>query len=499
MSAKRIAVGGLLFEGNTFSKVRTELIDFQNKYLVVGDAMISALRDTNVEVAGAFSSIEAAGFEIAPLMATHGGAGGRVSAACYAELKRMLMDRLRSVGPVDGIYLALHGAMICEGEDDAEGDILSSVRAVIGDLPLAVSCDMHAHITKRMIDSCSVLVGYQHYPHDDTFETGARAAGLLVRAVNGVIAPTIGVRKIALVSPAFSHGTREPGPMRDIYRWSRGVEAAGGALALSYFPVQPWLDLEDVGFTAVAVTDGRAEEAASVALDLAELAWKKREQFEAAGTEAKAALEEGLAVVGQPIILSDASDCAGAGAAGDSARMLDVYLRSGIEAPLLIHVVDAEIVDAAWLAGVGAAITGQLGSKIDRSYGPPLPIEGTVMRLFHGDFTYAGGLLGGVQASMGRSALIAVRNAMVVVSSHSAYEYADEHFRAAGQDVRDFKFVVVKNPMNFKQAYAWAPMRVLVNLPGASTSDLRNIPWRRAKRPFFPLDDQEAPIFRPWS
>jgi microcystin degradation protein MlrC len=496
MCVKRIAVGGVLYEGNTFSKVRTELVDFEHKYLVVGYAMIDALGNTNVEVAGAFSAIDAAGLEIVPLIATHGGAGGRVTSECYTELKGLLIERLRSVGPIDGVYLALHGAMICEGEDDAEGDILSSVRAVIGDIPLSVSCDMHAHITKRMIDTCSILVGYQHYPHDDTFETGARAAGLLVRTVKGEITPTIGMRKVALVSPAVSHGTREPGPMRDIYRWSRGVEASGRALALSYFQVQPWLDIEDTGFAAIAVTDGRPEDAAGVALELAQLAWKKRRGFEAAGTEPKAALEEGLATVGQPIILSDASDCVGAGAAGDSARMLEAYLQSGIVASLLIHIVDPEIVDAAWRVGAGAIVEGHLGSKIDRSYGPPLPIEATVTHLFLGDFTYAGGLLGGVNASMGRSAVIAFRNAVVLVSSHSAYEYADEHFRAAGLDVRDFKFVVVKNPMNFKQAYAWAPKRLLVNLPGASTSDLRNIPWRRAQRPFFPLDDQEAAIFR---
>jgi microcystin degradation protein MlrC len=496
MGRKRIAVGGLLFEGNTLSRVRTELVDFQNKYLVVGDAMIGALANTNVEIAGAISAISAAGWSVAPLIATHGGAGGRVTAECYTELKALLLDGLRSAGAIDGVYLALHGAMICEGEDDAEGDILRAVRAIIGDIPLSISCDLHAHITPRMVDACSIIVGYQHYPHDDTFETGARAAGLLVRAVKGEIKPTMSMRKVAMLSAPFSHGTREPGPMRQLYRWRCGVESSGRALALSYFPVQPWLDFEDTGFAAVAVTDDQLDAAADLALELAELAWAKRHEFEAAGVEAKAALEEGLATEGQPIILSDASDCVGAGAAGDSARMLQSYLQSGIDAPLLVHVVDPEIAGLAWSAGVGAAISGYLGNKIDPSYGAPLPIDGMVTHLFEGDFTYAGGLMGGVRASMGKSAVIAVKSAVVVVSSYSAYEYADEHFRAAGQDVRNFKFVIVKNPMNFKQAYASAPKRVLVNLPGPSTSQLRNVDWRRVQRPCFPLDDQDAPIFR---
>jgi microcystin degradation protein MlrC len=496
MSVKRIAIGGLLFEGNTLSKVRTELIDFQNKYLVSGHDMIGALAKTNVEIAGAICTVNSAGFEVVPLIATHGGAGGRVTAACYSELKKMLMDSLLSAGKLDGVYLALHGAMICENEDDAEGDILSSVRSIIGGIPLSVSCDMHAHITTRMIEACSILVGYQHYPHDDTFETGARAAGLLVRTVKGEIAPTTRARKVALLSAPVSQGTREQGPMQEIYRWCRGVEASGRVLALSYFPVQPWLDMEDTGFAGVAVTDNNPEAAADVAFDLVGLAWTKRHEFEARVMDAQLALEEGLAIAGQPVVLSDVSDCAGAGAAGDSSRMLGAYLQSGIEAPLLIHIVDSEIVEVAWSIGVGGTVTGCLGNKIDDSYGVPLPIEGVVTRLFEGEFTYAGGLLGGVRASMGRGAVLSIGNAVAVVSSHSAYEYGDEHFRAAGQDVGKFKFVVVKNPMNFKQAYAWAPKQLLVNLKGASTSDLRSVVWQRIQRPVFPLDDQESPVFR---
>ena len=168
MSVKRIAVGGVLFEGNTFSKVRTELVDFENKYLVVGDAMIDALGNTNVEVAGAFSAIDAAGLvDCAADRYTWRGRGTRNLRVLH-RVEEIAYSGLQSVGPIDGVYLALHGAMICEGEDDAEGDILSSVRAVIGDMPLSVSCDMHAHITKndrRLLDPCwlSALSARRHF------------------------------------------------------------------------------------------------------------------------------------------------------------------------------------------------------------------------------------------------------------------------------------------------------------------------------------------------
>jgi microcystin degradation protein MlrC len=492
----RIAIGALLFEGNSLSPGRATLDDFANKYLCRGQEVLG-LAESGVEIAGALTVLREAGCEPVPLLATHGGSGGRVTAETYAALRGGMLDALRLASTVDGVYLALHGAMLVEGIDDPEGDLLRATRDIIGpDVPLVVSCDMHANVTPAMSDLADAIVGYQHYPHDDIFETGTRAAGLLVRAVRRQVRLTMAVRKIAAIWPPFRQGTKEPGVMADFYRQARAWEASGDLLAASYFPAQPWLDVPDVGFSAVCVSDGNLEMAEALADRLVRTAWARRHDFSTPMLSLETALEEGRHVEGGPVVLVELADCVGAGATGDSAQVLAAYLAAGMEESLVVQVVDPQTVAAAEGAGPGGSFAAEIGNRMGSDYGAPVKARAQVVRLVEGRFRYSGGLMSGIEASMGRSAVLAVGGATVLVTSASAYEYADEQFAAAGIDVRSQKFVVVKNPMNFKQAYAYAPRRILLRTAGPATSDLAAVPWHAIRRPCFPMDDSETPVFR---
>ena len=120
----RIAIGGIAFEGNSLSPMRSTRASFEQKYLKIGDEILTDLADTSTEHAGALAVLKVRGADVVPLLATHGGAGGRVTRNCWADLKGQLLSRLRDAMPVDGVYLALHGAMLCEGVDDPESEIL---------------------------------------------------------------------------------------------------------------------------------------------------------------------------------------------------------------------------------------------------------------------------------------------------------------------------------------------------------------------------------------
>ncbi len=490
---KRIGIGALLFEGNTFSPVQTTLSDFTNKYFCQGQEIIDQLADSRLEVAGALAVAAAANADAVPLIATHGGAGGRIDAEAYAALKARLLGAVRAAGPLDGLFLALHGAMICDGVDDAEADLLGDVRELIGSVPLVVSCDLHAHVTCEMLDRVDALVGYQHYPHDDTFETGVRATGLLLRIVAGEIRPAMAMRKIAALFPPVACGTMVPGLMRDLYRHCRALEAAGDAVALSYFPVQAWLDLPDVGTAAVALVDGDRARAERLADDIVRRIWSRRAELAVAAVSAETALRIGRATPDGPVVISDCADTAGGGAAGDSVAVLRAYLDAGLGESLAIQVVDPEIAKAAHRLGVGAAIDGMLGHKIDTRFGMPVPFSGKVAHVFDGRFSYRGGLMGGVRASMGPSAVLTIGRASVLVSAQSCYEHDDEHFAAAGIDVRRQKFLVVKNHMNFRNAYAWAPATIIVDGPGPTSCDLRALHWANIPRPCHPFDADDQP------
>jgi microcystin degradation protein MlrC len=491
----RIAIGALLFEGNTLSPVVTGLSAFRSKYLERGPDLIEKLRASNTEIGGAIQTLELAPVEIVPLIATHGGAGGRVSAGALAELQGELLARLRTAGKVDAVFLALHGSFIAEGVDDMEGDLLALVREMVGPVPIAVTADLHGHITEKMAANSTAIIGYRHYPHDDTFDTGRRAAGLLLRTLNGQIKPVMRVCKAPMIVPAQKQRTKSNGPLAQMHALARGLEAIGDVLHLSYFPVQPWLDFDGLGFAAVAVADGSAAAAERAARRLAEEAWLRRHEFDVPLSSPKAAIEAGLARPESPIILADTADCVGGGAAGDSAIVLAALLREAPTAPSTVLIVDPETVGAAARAGAGTRIKVRLGNKLDPVYGAPVEAEARVERLLDGQFTYSGGVMGGVRASMGPSAVLQIGAAEVLVASESSYEYADEQFRAAGIDPRAKKFVVVKNPMNFQQAYDGAPAFTL-DTPGPTTANLRAPDWRRVKRPFFPLDDNFEPRFR---
>ncbi|MFM8989129.1 MAG: M81 family metallopeptidase [Alphaproteobacteria bacterium] len=175
----RFAVGALLFEGNTFSPVVATRDDFASKYLAFDAEVLPALRGTNTEVGGAIDEAAAGGDELVPLMATHGGAGGRVASAVAAGFAAGMLARIRALPAVDGIYLALHGAFVSQDSVDFEGELLAAVRKLCPRTPIVVSCDLHAHVTWPMLANCDALTGYRHYPHDDTHETGRRALAML--------------------------------------------------------------------------------------------------------------------------------------------------------------------------------------------------------------------------------------------------------------------------------------------------------------------------------
>jgi microcystin degradation protein MlrC len=269
---------------------------------------------------------------------------------------------------------------------------------------------------------------------------------------------------------------------------------AGPIRDVSYFPVQPWIDAPGLGFTAVVTADADAAGAARVAREIAEAAWTRRERFlvdTLAPGEAIARSHNAERFV----VLADAADCVGGGASGDSAAALQALLAHGPGAAAAIHIADDVAAGEAHRRGAGARLRIAIGNRRDPAYGAPLVVDAEVVRVLDGGFVYAGGLMRGVRADMGASTVLRVGAVEVLVSSNACYEYADEAFKAAGIDVRAKRFVVVKNPMNYQQAYADAAAMHILDTPGPTTPKLENLAWRAVTRPLFPLDRDRAGEF----
>ena len=266
----RFAIAAMLFEGNTFSPVIATRPDFASKYLAYDGAVLDALRGTGTELGGAIDEAVAGGDELVPLLATHGGAGGRVSTSFTAELIADLLERLRAMTPVDGIYLALHGAFVSQVSLDVDGDLLVEVRRLFPTTPIVVSCDLHAHITDRMLANCDALTGYKHYPHDDTYETGRRSLAMLREIADGRLEPVLVRCRIPLLAAAQHQRTRGAGPMVEVREHAERL-TTGTIRDIAYFCVQPWIDAPALGFTTVVTA--HADRAGAVAALFALAFW----------------------------------------------------------------------------------------------------------------------------------------------------------------------------------------------------------------------------------
>jgi microcystin degradation protein MlrC len=353
-------------------------------------------------------------------------------------------------------------------------------------VPLAVSCDLHAHVTDAMLAHCDVLTGYRHYPHDDTHETGRRALAMLREIVAGRLKPVMVRCRLPLIVPAQKQRTRGDGPMAELRALAEEL-TAGPIRDIAHFCVQPWIDAPGLGFTTVVTAHDDAAAAEAIAARVAAAMWDRRHRFLVDTLAPAAAIARGLATEGL-VVLADAADCVGGGASGDSAAALRALLAHAPGIPAAIHLADGVAAAAALAAGPGARIGIGIGNRRDQAYGAPLQVEAEVLRPAPESFVYAGGLMRGVRAETGPSAVLRVGAVDVLVTSNACYEYGDEAFATAGIDARAQKFVVVKNPMNYQQTYAGAAAMFILDTPGPTTPNLAGLDFRAVERPLFPLD-----------
>jgi microcystin degradation protein MlrC len=491
MSAKpRIALGAMFNETSHFLTTTADLDHWRNTYVLSG-AEIFSLRGATCEEAGALKVLESTAVEVVPLLAARCVSSGPSTNAAYHTLKDGILAPLRRSLPVDGVFLALHGSMTTVSEDDPEGDVLAAVRHSVGPaIPIVATLDLHANVTRRMVENADALVAFTRYPHDDTFTTGERGARLLLDLVAGRARAAMALAKVPVLCSGIRGMTFGDAPMAHLTARARALESEPGILSASVFQVHPTNDLPGLGSGGLVVTDGDAERAEREAVGMALELWRRRHDFEPELLSVDVAMARGLAIDGGPVLLVDTADCVGGGAAGDSVALLRRLLELKLDAPTFLMVVDPGAARSCADTGIGATISLQVGYSLDPSWGKPLPVTGVVTHLLDGDFMFTGGAYGGTTGRMGLSAVLAIGAIRLLIMSHPTYDWADEQFRAAGLDARFAKFIGVKNPMNFNFAYRdIAKASFVLDTPGPTPATTRVLPYKRMQRPFFPLDD----------
>jgi microcystin degradation protein MlrC len=495
----RIALGQFMEESNTFVRQRADLEHFRATQLLYGDEIVPRLRGTRAEIGGFLDVLGPAGVELVPTVAANAVSSGPVTRATFEHVRDALLERLAAAGAVDGVLLALHGAMVLEDAPDGEGEFLAAVRKAVGPaVPIVATLDLHATITARMVQEADALVGYDTYPHIDLYETGAKAAALLLRAVRGEVRPVTLFARSPMLVPAEGQGTDDQ-PMAGLMAEAKRLQARPGVLAVSLFPVQPWLDIPDTGFCVMAVADGarRAAEIEPMVRQLAWQAWERRRSFAADLLPVDDAIRRALASDGGPFVLSESADSTGSGSPGDSAHVLERLLALGVTERCLVTVVDAPAVARAIAAGVGADVATTVGGTLDPRYNRPVAVDGRVRILSDGRFISSDKKSAGVEFHMGRAAVIEVGRIAVLATERPAFTFDPALYRSVGLEPRNAKIVVVKSPLQFRDGYAAVARACwVVDTPGPSTARVERLDWRHRSKPLYPFDDDFEPEIR---
>jgi len=479
----KILVGAFGHESNTFTPFLTTADDF---YVRWGEESLQ--EPGRGSFAGIVDVLRRHGdVELVPSLTAWAMPGGVVARDAYERFKAGILDAARAV---DGVCLALHGAMRAEGLDYCEDDLLRDLRGRVGPgVPIAIALDMHANLIRGTMDYIDALVAYKTAPHDDAFETGQKAAELLMAILKDGVRPRIGFAKIPFLLPGEMAQTALE-PMKSMMALVAEVERIPGVLSASLMNGHCWADVPDIGVIAVVVSDGDAALAQAQAERIAAAFWARRADFavSAEAYDPEEAVGKALSAAEPTVFLSDSGDNPGAGGSTDVPALLAELLRRGAQSVLYAGMWDREAVEACLAAGVGAEITLEIGGKLDVRHGRPLRVTGVVRSLFDGAWWR-----GGLRRAMGRTrpGPIAVLNVagVDVVLTATRHSFEDPvQLRVLGLEPLDYRIVVLKRGYLTTEFAQIAPRAILAFTPGCTNCRVERMEFRRVRRPMYPLD-----------
>lgn len=487
MGALRVGVVLLMQETDTFNPVPTTLEDFTSFGLLEGDDVLRHV-DADGPIAGYLDAVASSGedVETVPIIRANAQSGGRLTRGTLDDLCSRITTRLAAAGRLDGLMVMLHGAACAEGVDDLEGHVLREIRAVTGNTPVALMLDHHANVTREMMGLADLVMGFRTQPHDP-FETGRDLTRVALGHWRGRCKPTSAWRKIPLVTHQEQFLTAS-GPMKTWFDAARAMERLPGVLTASTFPMQPWLDVEQGGWTAMVFTDGDQALADRLADELADKAWSLRHEFmKLDNVPPDDAVRLADAAPERTVLLSDTGDSVLGGSTGDSTVILAAVLRSRPTHRALIPVTDPVASVALAASPVGSVHELPVGGW-SSSFFAPVRVKGTVRATARGRVELPGLPQGGVDA--GAVVAFDIGVAMLLVSEKPGVGgIHPDVYRHLGVEPADFKMIVMKTASNFQYMRDIATRFVRVASPGPTQSDVASLPWKRLPRPIFPLDD----------
>jgi microcystin degradation protein MlrC len=461
----RIAFGGIHTECSTYSRIRSRVQDFK------------VFRGQGLGQSAAFQFLSRYAHEFVPLLHARAVPGGPVERATYEQFKGEFLDRLKAAGPVDGVYLAMHGAMFVEDMQDAEGDWIEATRRIVGDAcPISASYDLHGNLSRRIIDNLDMLSAYRTAPHIDVEATGIRACDMLVHCLESKIRPSLVWVPIPVLMPGERSSTEDQ-PAKRLYAQLEQIDRQDGVLDTSLLVGYVWAD--EPRSTASAVLTGTNKAVlAQQARELAQQYWDAREEFNF-GSVKTGSIEECLDWAAesttQPVILADSGDNPTGGGVGDRAEVLDHLLRRSFQKVLVAGIADLPATNACYAAGEDATLPVSIGATLDPEGSKPVTVEAKVIFLLETD------------EAQERQAVAAVNGVTFVLTARRRPFHYIQDFTELGLFLERFKLLVVKSGYLSPELAPIANPNLMALSDGAINQDIEGLQPNQFRAPTFPF------------
>ena len=492
---KRILIAQFKHESNSFTPKATTLDDYRKRSLVFGDEVVQRYAGTESEL-GAFLEIFGAreDVEILPAVDANACPGGPLTKETFDFIRDAIVncckEQLQKGEPLDGIALALHGAQITEETEDGEGLLLRAIREVVGpELPIVVTLDFHANLTKNMVELSSALFPARYYPHTDFYDRGMDAARMLLDILDGKAHPTAAMLQMRMMYP---HMPTDEGPLARLTPMLKEECEKDGVYYAAFVAGFCRGDISVQGAAIYALTENDPAQAEEICRRYAQDVYDHLEDYKMELPEPEKAVAEAIAYDGLTVI-SDASDNPGSGLMGDATEILHELMRQKAEKVVVSSIWDPETVQQAFAAGPGKTIHVRLGGKSSNKVGAPIETDAYVKNLSDGVYRVKGPMCRNVLQFFGPTAVLQFAGITCIVNSSRNQTYDEEAFRSNGIEPLDSHIVVLKSAVHYRAAWRLVSDHILtVDMPNLTSIDEKKVAFRNVTHPIYPLEDAET-------
>jgi microcystin degradation protein MlrC len=494
-----VGIGGLMHESNSFNPAKTTLADFGavRGIATVDPAEVLTLwRKSSNEVTGYLEGADAEGFDVHAGFFASATPKGPLTSDTFDALTERLIRSLKTAAKLDGILLALHGAMVVDGHPQGDEEIVRRVRGAFGSsIPIVVTHDFHGNPSPELIRLSTALVSYQQNPHLDTRERGRRAAAIMARTLRGETKPVQVIVKPAMVYNIIFQNTYAP-PLLSITRASMELERDNPKiLAASVMGGYQYADVPYMGPSVIVVADGDRDLAGREAGRLADMLWKTRDQIVLKLPDPSEAVRVAMSASKFPVALFDTGDNVGGGSAADSTFLLEELLRQKAQG-WVMTIADPAAVQAATRAGINGSFDLPVGGKTDDMHGKPVRVRGKVKSLHNGDYMETEVRHGGGRYfSMGPTAVIEVEGStrddknLLVLTTHRVSPNSMHQIISLGIYPERQKILIAKGTIAPRAAYEPVAAQIIpVDSPGATAVNPARFTFRNVREKLWGLE-----------